>query len=130
MKCSECDNPIPDCRLKAKPNVKTCSGDCSVIRQGSRGNQRTKSYRRRVRKSLGEIEHVPLVDDIETDRPPGPPRRLATATGRGGGNWSRWFGQPRRVKRPIRGARRPMSAPSAPGDSKKPHRPPGYRAGR
>ena len=65
MKCSECGKPIPAARLAAQPNVKTCSGNCSGIRQGSKGNQRSQSYRRRVRKTLGEIEHVPLVDDTK-----------------------------------------------------------------
>ncbi len=62
-KCSECNNPIPEDRLKLQPNVKTCSDICSAMRQGSKGNQRSKSYRQRVRKSLGELEHVPLVED-------------------------------------------------------------------
>ena len=61
MKCSECDKPIPPTRLAAQPNVKTCSAPCSGIRQVSKGNKRSESYRRRVRRNLGEIEHVPLV---------------------------------------------------------------------
>ena len=62
-KCSECKKPIPAHRLKRQPNVKTCSDICSKMRQGSKGKQRTKSYLRRVRQTLGEIEHVPLVED-------------------------------------------------------------------
>ncbi len=65
MKCSVCRKTIPAARRKLQPNVKTCSGTCSGIRQGGKADKRSKSYRARVRKNLGEIRHVPLVPGTE-----------------------------------------------------------------
>ena len=65
MKCSVCRKRIPAARLREKPNVKTCSDTCSGIRQGNKANNRWKSYYQRLRKNLGEIKHVPLVDGTE-----------------------------------------------------------------
>ncbi len=65
MKCSVCPKTIPAARLREKPNVKTCSEACSGIRQGNKANNRWKSYYQRLRKNLGEIKHVPLVDGTE-----------------------------------------------------------------
>ncbi len=64
-KCTVCRKNIPPARLRARPHTKTCSGTCSGIRQGKNANDRSKSYLRRVRKTLVEIPHVPLVDGTE-----------------------------------------------------------------
>ena len=64
-KCSECRKTIPAARLREKPHTKTCSVVCSGIRQGNKGSNRSKSYLRRVRKTLVEVPHVPLVKGTE-----------------------------------------------------------------
>ncbi len=63
MKCSECPKEIPADRLRLQPNVKTCSDTCSGKRQRKRANDISRSYRSRVRKALGEIDHIPLFPD-------------------------------------------------------------------
>ena len=64
-KCSECRKTIPAARLREKPRTMTCSGTCSGIRQGNKANERARSYLRRVRKTLVEVPHVPLVEGTE-----------------------------------------------------------------
>ena len=64
-KCSQCGKTIPADWLKMRPNAKTCSATCSGIRQVEKAKKRSESYRQGVRKSLGEIEHVSLVEDTK-----------------------------------------------------------------
>ena len=65
MKCSECRKQIPAARLRALPNVRTCSTACSGIRQGEKGKQRWSAYYRRGREALAEVAHEPLVPGTE-----------------------------------------------------------------
>ncbi len=85
MKCSVCRKTIPTARRKLQPNVKTCSGTCSGIRQGGEGRQALEVLpRSRPEEPRGDPARSPGARHRTTESPQRPRRRPA-ATGRGVG---------------------------------------------
>ena len=64
MKCAVCPNTIPAER-RTITNNKTCSVECSGVLSRKGTINRVRSYRQRVRDTLENIDHEPLVGGID-----------------------------------------------------------------